>query len=224
VRVVDGFVEAQALGDLLIGRIAKHHVAAADQHGHVRDGHVELVQQILDAAVPLEVDVRVRMAVASQELLDAERSGAMAGSDEHDVSEPVRDQLQATKDESPHQDLAELGVGLHERQQVFAIQLDHFARLTGARVGQRVSARKHVDLARELTGAVDRDEPLGRAGSLNELDLTCRDHEERHVPRPELDEHVAALDATRAPVCGNAPELRIRQRRKYLVVARTKDR
>ena len=34
---------------------------------------------------------------------------------------PLRDQLDAAQDEGAHQDLAQLGVGLHEREQLFAI-------------------------------------------------------------------------------------------------------
>ena len=63
------------------------------------------------------------MAVARQELLDAQRAGAMTRADEHDVAEPVRDQLHPAQDEGAHEDLAQLAVGLHQRQQVLAIQL-----------------------------------------------------------------------------------------------------
>ena len=84
---VDRLVEAEAVGDLLIGRVPEHHLAATDQHGHVRDGDVEPIQQLLDAGIAVEVDVRVRVAVARQELLDAERARGMARPDEHDVAE-----------------------------------------------------------------------------------------------------------------------------------------
>ena len=90
----------------------------------------------------------------------------------------------------------ELAVGLHERQQVFAIQLDHFARLAGARSDERGAARKHVDLAGELTGSMDRDERLARAGWPDNLDPTCRDDEERHDLLSRLDEHLSRSDRT----------------------------
>ena len=35
-RLVDGVVEAEAVGDLLIGRIPQHRLAAADQDRHIR--------------------------------------------------------------------------------------------------------------------------------------------------------------------------------------------
>ena len=51
----------------------------------------------------------------------------MPRADQHDVAEAVGDQLDAAQDERAHQDLAQLGVGLHQRQQVAAIELDHLA-------------------------------------------------------------------------------------------------
>ena len=99
-------------------------------------GDVKPVQQLLDVGVAVEIDVGVRMAVARQELLDAQRAGAMSRPNEHDIAEPVRDQLHPAQDEGPHDDLAELAVGLHERQQLFAIQLDHFARLDWRAIGR----------------------------------------------------------------------------------------
>ena len=110
-------------------RIAQHDLAAADQHRHVGDVDAEAIEQLLDVGVAIEIDVGVGMAVAGEELLDAQRAGAVHRADEDDVAEAVRDQLDAAQDERAHQDLAELGVGLHQRQQVFAIELDHLARL-----------------------------------------------------------------------------------------------
>ena len=80
--LVDGFVEAQAVGDLLIGRVPQHHLATADHHRHIRGGDLKLVQQNLNVGVTVEIDVRVRMAVARQELFDAKRSSAMIRPDD----------------------------------------------------------------------------------------------------------------------------------------------
>ena len=46
-----------------------------------------------------------------------------------DVAEAAGDQLDAAEDERPHQDLAQLGVGLDQPEQLLAIELDHLARL-----------------------------------------------------------------------------------------------
>ena len=127
---------------------------------------------------------------------------------EHDVAEPVRDQLHAAQDEGAHDDLAQLAVGLHQRQQVLAIQLDHLARLAGTRPDERAAAREHLDLAGELTRSMDRDQRLGGAGWLDDLDLTFRDHEERHDLGPRFEEHLAALDRMPVPVRRDARDLR----------------
>ena len=73
-RGVDGLVEAEALGNLLIRRIAQDHVAAADQHRHVAHGDVKPVEHFLDVAVALEVDVGIGMPVAGEELPDPQRA------------------------------------------------------------------------------------------------------------------------------------------------------
>jgi hypothetical protein len=100
--------------------------------------------------------------------------------DYYDISEPVRNQLDPANDEGADDKFADLAVGLHERQQMLVIQLDHFAGLTDARSEERGTARKHVDLASELTRSMDRDEHLGGAGWPDNLDLTCRHDEEGH--------------------------------------------
>jgi hypothetical protein len=48
-------------------------------------------------------------------------------SEQHRVAEPMRDELNAPQDERAHQDVAQLGIVLHDRHQVRAIELDHFA-------------------------------------------------------------------------------------------------
>jgi hypothetical protein len=74
----------------------------------------------------------------------------MHRSNEHDPSEPSRDQVDATKDERPHQGLAELGVCLNKGEQVRARQLDDLTRLDRSNPYQRSPARQHVGFAGEL--------------------------------------------------------------------------
>ena len=71
--MIDRLVEAETVGDLPIGGVPQHHRAAADHDRHVVDGDLETIQQRLDAGITVEVDGRVRVAVARQERLDAER-------------------------------------------------------------------------------------------------------------------------------------------------------
>ena len=219
-RLIDGVVEAEAVGNLLIGRIPKHGLAAADQHGHVLDGDVKAIQQSLDVAVAFKVDVGVRVAVARQELFDAKRVRGMHRAYERDVPKLVSDQLHPPKDEGPHQNLAELGVGLHERQHMFAIQLDHLARFARPRADQRAPARDHGGFAGELPGSMDDDETLRCAGWPDNLDLTGLHDKERVRLCPGLDEHFSALDRTYPPVRSDPRDLRRGQRRKHVVGAR----
>jgi hypothetical protein len=118
----------------------------------------------------------------------------MIRSYKHNVSEPVRDQFHSANDERPHDELAEFAIGLYERQQVFAIHFDCFARLAGAYSEHRGATRKHIDLARELTRSIDYDERLAGAGWPDNLYLTCRNNEERYNLLPWFDEHFAGLD------------------------------
>ena len=55
-RLIDRLVEAETVGDLPIGRVPQHHLAAADHHRHVVDGDLETVQQLLDVGITVEVD------------------------------------------------------------------------------------------------------------------------------------------------------------------------
>ena len=93
-RLIEGLVEAEARGDLGIRRVPHDVLAVADHDGHVRRGHAEAVEQALDVGVRVEVQVRVGMPVPGEELADTQRRGAVDRSDEHDVGDTLREQLQ----------------------------------------------------------------------------------------------------------------------------------
>ena len=57
---------------------------------------------------------------------------------------PLGDQLDAAQDERPHQDLAQLAVGLDERQELLAVELEHLATLNHANVHERRTARQQA--------------------------------------------------------------------------------
>ena len=148
------------------------------------------------------------MTVPRQELFDAERSRAMTRSDKHDISESVRNQLHPAKDEGPHEQFAQLAVGLHERHQVFAIELNDFTRLGGARPDKRAAAGEHVDLTGELTGSMDGDERFSGTGWLDNLNLTGRDDEERHDLLTRFDQYLTRLNLTHVTVRSDTRDLR----------------
>ncbi len=215
--LVDLLVEAEAVGDLVVRRVPEHELAAADQDGDVPLRDVEVVEQLLHPLVVVEIDVRVGMAVAGEELPRPQRRGAEVRSQEHHVADPVRDQLQPAEDERPHEDVAELGVGLHEREQALAVELDHLARLGRARPHERAAAGEHVDLAGELAGLMGGDERLGAAGRADDLEPSLDDHEERHVVVPDLHEQLALLDLAHGPMRRDPRDLRRRQDGEHLL-------
>ena len=110
----------------------------------------------------------------------------------------------------------ELGVGLHERQQLLATELDHLA---GDRRARPKSVRRPESM---LTSPVNSPGPwtvmsVSPRRWPDDLDLTCGHHEERHDVVAGLDQHLSALDLAHAPVRGDARDLRGRQRRKHVL-------
>jgi hypothetical protein len=215
--VIDRLIEAETVGELSVGGVTQHHRAAADHHRHVVDGDPELIQERLDAGITVEVDGRVGVAVARQERLDAERVRGMARPDEHDIAEPMCDQLRPAQDEGPHEDLAQLAVGLHEGQQGLTLELDHSARLARADADEPAAAREHRHLPGELPRSQDGHERLRDACWPDQLDLTRGDDEAPRERCTRLGQHLTALHLTHVPVRLETRDLGRRQRRKHLV-------
>ena len=133
VRLVDGVVESETASNLAVGGIAQDDRPAANQHRHIVHAHMEPVEQFLNAGVAIEVDVGVGMPVSRQEFLDTQRAGRMHRSDEHDVADAVGNQVDSAEDERPDENVAELRVGLHERQQLVAADFDDFSLFDGTK-------------------------------------------------------------------------------------------
>ena len=164
--MIDGRVEAEALGDPLIGRVPEHRVPTTDQNGHVGDAHVEAIEKLLDAGVVVEVDIRMGVAVPREELLDAQGARGVTRPHYHHVAQAVRDQLRPAKDERAHEDVAQLAVGLHEGEELLALELDHLTRLARLDAYEPAPTRQHGDFAGEVAGRKDGHElsPCRRAG------------------------------------------------------------
>src|SRR2546430_16413775 len=90
---IDRFVESEAVGDLLVGWIAENEFATADHDRDVRFAHVKPVEEGLQIPFAIEIDEGVRMAVARQKILDAQRCRAVDRSEQDGVSEATRDQF-----------------------------------------------------------------------------------------------------------------------------------
>src|SRR5215813_320775 len=120
----------------------------------------------------------------------------------------MRNQLDPAQNEGPHDQLAKLAVGLDECQEVVAIQLDHFARLTCLGTNKCGTTRQHAHLSGKLTRSMERYKRLGVTGWQDNLDLTCCDDEEGHDPLSCLDEHLSRPDWTYASQRGDPFNLR----------------
>src|SRR6266478_6469302 len=180
VRPINRVVESKTVCDLLVARIPQHRVAIADQHWHVGGSHMKPIEEILRISVAIEVDVMKRVAIARQELLDAQRAGAMRRANQNDVTIATGDQLDAAENERPHEDLAQLGVRLDESEQLFPSELDRLARRDGPNPRQTSATSQHGAFAGELPSAKSGEQRFGYPRCSEHLDLALRHHEEWH--------------------------------------------
>ena len=147
------------------------------------------------------------MAVAHQKLFDSKRTGGMCRSEEHDVTHTGRHQLNPAEDERAQQDLAELGIGLQQRQHLLPIELDHLARLGDAQPQDDGATRERVDLARELPRAENGDKGFGPGPKADDFELTGDNHKEGDGAVSRFVEYGAGLNRAHLPVLGNATNL-----------------
>src|SRR5205823_3457448 len=86
-RLVNALVETKAIRKLLISRVPKHQLAAADHYGYVAGGDMEAIQQALYIRVAFKIDVGIGMSIAHQELFDPKGIGGMSGADQYNISD-----------------------------------------------------------------------------------------------------------------------------------------
>src|SRR6476661_8070907 len=91
-----------------------------------------MIEQLLNVLIVIGIDGGVRVCVAGEELLDAQRVGRMIGSDQHDIRKSAADQTDAPQQKCPDEDLAQLGVGLNYVEQPVAVELEELAVLADA--------------------------------------------------------------------------------------------
>lgn len=75
----------------------------------------------------------------------------------------MRDNLNSPEDERAHQNVAQLAVGLDKRQDIVALEIDHFAVITRADAGEAAPAGENIHFAGELAGPKSDNERFGRA-------------------------------------------------------------
>src|SRR5262249_39669260 len=102
-------------------------VTGTNQDRYVAQADVEALKQELSVGITLDVDVRIGMSVSAEKLARAKRGRRILRSQQHRVSNRVRDELDATQDERSHQDGADFGFALHERRHLTALEAHDLA-------------------------------------------------------------------------------------------------
>ena len=136
----------------------------------------------------------------------------------------MRNQLQAAQDERPHQNLAQLSIGLDQREQRLAVELNDLTWLAYAQAAECAAPRDHVGFARKLTGAMAHDERLATVGRTQRLDFAAEDDKHRHRFVADLDQHFASRRRAAPSVRRNSRELVFCEGRKDAIGSRDRDR
>src|SRR5205823_6142234 len=110
---LDLHVEAETSCDFRIAGIAKHALAAADQDGNLLQANLEMIEKLLDAWVPIHIEVRVRMAITREKGLQPQCVSRMSRPHQQNVAPRFGDQRATAQKESAKEDFAQLGIGLH---------------------------------------------------------------------------------------------------------------
>jgi hypothetical protein len=136
---------------------------------------------------------------------------------QHDVSEPARDQLRSAQKKRAHENLAQFRVGLDKSQELIAVHFDQLTRLADTKRDKCPATGEHGDLAGELAGHNGRHRCLAIARQIQGFDGARVDDEELRGWLPRCDEYFAALYATHVTMHGDALDLFRRQYWKSLV-------
>jgi hypothetical protein len=212
-------VVAEGVRQLLDRRAAEHLRVATDDDGNVAHGDAEALEHVLDVRFPLDVDVVEGMSVAQQELLQAQGARAVMRADEHHVALPTHDQADAAEDERPHDELAQLGVRLHQGAERVAGHLQHLAVLRRQATDQAAPASEHAHLTGELPGLHPDDGTLAVLARQHDLERSPEKDVEPGVLRALLEEHLAPVHRPAGAQMREAADLLVRELRKHLPTA-----
>ena len=113
---------------------------------------MKALEQRLHAGFIVDVDPVIGGAVAGEKLLQTQRARGMTRSDQDDIAALRLDESHAPQDEGAHEELAELGIPLHQLAQVIVINDEDFARLVDARAHEAARAAQRAQLPREFSG------------------------------------------------------------------------
>src|SRR5262249_17480285 len=173
-----------------------------DNHGHVVYGDMKTIQQRLDAGIPVEIDVGIRVVIACQKFFDAERARRMSRAEHHGISVATGNQLHAPENERAHDNLAQLAVGLHESQQLFPLELDQFAGFPHVYLNHCPAPGQRTGFPCELARTKSRDKLFVSPRRANNLQTPSSDDEETRILRAGFDKDVANLNRKDVAMAG----------------------
>jgi hypothetical protein len=138
----------------------------------------------------------------------------MHRANQHGIAKAAGDQFDAAEDERPHQDFAQLGVRLHERQQLVPIELDHLSWFGDERPNEHAPAGDHGGFAEKPTWPVRDDERVRAAGGTEDPDGTADQCKKGNVLVGDVVQDFSSGDRSLASMRRNPRHLCRVQRRK----------
>jgi hypothetical protein len=144
----------------------------------------------------------------------------MGRADEHHIAIATRNQLEATQHERTHEDRAQLGVGLYQREQHVAVDFDGFAWLASLDSDEDGPAGEHGTLTGEHPPCETHDELLDAIGRTNDLDGPIENDVHACGRLTGVEQDFAAFDSSPASARGDSLDLRLGQCRPDMIEAR----
>ena len=185
-------------------------------NGDLAHRHVEAIEEGLHARVALDVDVRVRVRVAREELLEAERPGGVRRPEEDGVALPCRDQPRAPRDEGAQKDVADLGVALDDAAERLGVEEEHVAGGLHPSANEGAAPREDAHLAGELARLVRGDGVVAADPRANDFDRARKDDVDVRDGLALIEEDFTGRHGSLLRVEGDAIDLGGRQLRKHL--------
>ena len=173
---------------------------------------LEAIEQMLRLTIVIEIEIRVRMSIAGEKLLHAQRARAVRRADEHDVAFTTREQLDAAQNERAHENLTQLAVRLDDPEQPIALDLDDLARRDRTNARQARAAGQHRRLAGEHSRPDGHDQSLAVSSHAQGVETSVANDEHARHRLAGFDEHLAWLRVANAAAHREAVDLLRRQR------------
>ena len=124
----------------------------------------------------------MRVAIAHEEALQAQRIGAVPGADQYDAALDVPDETDAAQDEGTHDDFADVGLADHQPAKVGALDPYHPAVRGRAARNQVLAIVEQIQLAGELTFALHHEDVgLAMLIEIENFDAALEHEEEIHA-------------------------------------------